>query len=142
MTPAETTPWPEPNPADEVVGAELSIPTVTDILEKGGIREESKEFLEFVDRQREAERVVESLTQEKKANQIYPDPDLIAEPDQPKTDYQADRLLLNSLGLLQTGHLAEMDSSREGYVYSNITTYNFCLQSNHISCLCKFGLYN
>ena len=112
--PAELTPWPEPDAAEAQVAAKNPIPTVQDILEDGGIREQHKEFLDFVDRQREAERELEILTLEKKEQQLYPDPDLISEPELPKTEFQAERLLLNSLGLLQAGHLAEMDSSKEG----------------------------
>ena len=85
-----------------------------DILEGGGLREQHKEFLDFVDSQRKAERALEALTLKKKAQQLYPDPELIAEPELPKTEFQAERLLLNSLGLLQAGHLAEMSSNREG----------------------------
>ena len=112
--PAEITPWPEPDPTEGQVAADNSIPTVLDILEEDGIRDQNKEFLDFIFAQRGAERELEELILEKREQQLYPDPDLIAEPELPKTKFQAERLLLNSLGLLQTGHLAEMDSNREG----------------------------
>ncbi|KAI6659313.1 Ral GTPase-activating protein subunit beta isoform X8 [Oopsacas minuta] len=113
--PVDTTPWPDFDTPEESVAAEHSIPTVHDILEGGSLREENKEFLEFVDRQREMERELEALALERKIHQLYPNPNLISEPEQPKTDFQAERLLLNSLGLLQAGHLAELDSSKEGF---------------------------
>ena len=112
--PAEITPWPELDPTEGQVAADNSIPTVLDILEEDGIRDQNKEFLDFIFAQRGAERELEELILEKREQQLYPDPDLIAEPELPKTKFQAERLLLNSLGLLQTGHLAEMDSNREG----------------------------